>query len=128
MEMLLSIMALGLAVGGLSLWAQAVRRRTRSPLSEYLAPSLEAQGCLLLSSDVPPLGVTGPFPQGRGCDAGGKFMITWSWQYRHVAFRDRQGNRREAWARLFFGGSRSPEIQWAPDLKEIGKAEQAGRG
>lgn len=115
---------IGLFIGLLGFWLLAVRRRSRSPHSQFLERSLTEHGFLFLSSIVPPFGVTGPFPQGRGYDANGGFMLTSSWQYRHVTFRDRQGNQHEAWARLFFTGSERPQIDWEPDLGEIKKAEQ----
>lgn len=42
--------------------------------------------------------------------------VTSSWQFRLVILRGGAGHQHEAWARLFFGGGRSPEVSWHPDL------------
>ena len=118
-----TFLSVGLA-GVALLWVAcalvSLSRRRQSTLAEFLAPSLQACGCRLLSSSVPKKGVTGPFPQPSGTASHpvAYLVLGYPWHFRIVRFTTPDGREREAWARLFFAGSQVQQIDWNPPMED----------
>jgi len=85
--------------------------RRRNTFGEILKKEIEHYGVEFISSEIPPPFSSGPFPLGTSPMRA----LLWAWQYRRVVYMTSQGEKKEAWARLYFDENKKyPEVDWKP--------------
>jgi len=112
---IIEIILCTLIVGWLAWFFISDFLRRRNTFSEILMKEIERYDMKLISSEIPPPLVSGPFPLGTSPMGA----IPWAWQYRRVIYMNPKGEEKVAWARLCFNeNKKKPQIDWIPEFSD----------